>query len=400
MRSVRFLAWRFMLRGTERGQFSPMTLFAWVAIGVGVAAMSCLLSVMYGFESSLKERILKAYPHVMVKPPTIPYRNYAPWSEAFSEVKEVARVVPYVETEMIVQSTTRTLGSVIWGMPSDEFNRIAKDLKEGSVPDPKAKVPEVVVGSELAFRLGAAVGDTIKVISPIEKKGLLGLVPQSDSFRVSGIYSSGHYDFDQQYLFFLMEDAQQLLKWGTGISGWQIWANDLKEADRVAAEIKKVTLEGWEVESWTTFNAALFQSLQLEQYSMFSILSFAVLIAVLNVVITLLMHVTHKRRNIGILRALGASQKQIQQVFVWQGAFLGLVGLSIGAVLTATFFIYVRYFSKFQLPDIYYDRSLPIELRPVSIVVIYLVAVVLVYLGTLYPSKKAAELNPIQAIKS
>src|ERR1700744_4912166 len=116
---VRFIAWRFMMKGTSLGKFSAMTLFAWLAIGVGVGAMSSLLSVMYGFESSLKDRVLKAYPHLMIKPKegSAPIRPYEAWTKRLQEVPGAARVMPYVETEMIAQSERRTIGAVVWGIP-------------------------------------------------------------------------------------------------------------------------------------------------------------------------------------------------------------------------------------------------------------------------------------------
>ena len=146
---TRSIAWRFLLKGTEKGTFSAMTLFAWLAIGVGVGAMSSLLSVMYGFEGSLKEKVLKAYPHVIVKPRAGSgvIKDYAPWTEKFRAVKHAKSVIPYLETEMIVQSEHRTLGGVVWGVPAAELKtHYAEGIVQGGLPDPKAKLPELVLG--------------------------------------------------------------------------------------------------------------------------------------------------------------------------------------------------------------------------------------------------------------
>jgi len=401
VRFTHLVAWRFMLKGTPAGTFSPMTLFAWLAIGVGVAAMSCLLSVMYGFESALRERVLKAYPHVMIRPVAAsqPLRDYEPWTEKFKALPIIARTMPYLETEMILQSDHRTLGGVIWGLPPDELQRLEEGITEGALPNPESKLPQVILGSELGHRLGVSPGSRLKLISPIETGGAMGMVPKSQVFEVAGLYASGHYEFDQQYLFLALADGQELLRWGDAISGWHLWADDLEDSEKLLQAVQAILPSTLEAKSWREFNSALFQSLKLEQYSMFTILSFAILIAVMNIVITLMMHVTHKRANIGILRALGASKKQIRQAFLWQGAFLGGVGLALGAVLTAGFIVYVRYFSTYLLPEIYYDRSIPIELRPLSLGLIYTVAIILIYLATLYPAKRAAALHPIDAIR-
>ncbi len=397
----RFIAWRFLLKGTAAGKFSPMTLFAWLAIGVGVGAMSSLLSVMYGFESALKERVLMAYPHVMVKPVegNLPLKDYQGWTNEIQKTADVARVMPYAEAEMIAQSEFRTVGAVVWGVPDDEFARMKPKITEGKAPSRESKLPQVVIGSELAVRLSAVPGEKIKLISPIEKRGAMGMVPQADTFEVSGIYMSGHYEFDQQYVFLLLEDAQDLMKIGDAISGWHIWAKELSQSERVRDKIAAVLPKQLKAESWETFNSALFQSLKLEQYAMFSILTFAIAIAVMNIVITLMMHVTHKRMHIGVLRALGASKDQVKRIFLFQGAFMGGVGLAIGALITVLFVIYIRYFSSYQLPDIYYDRSLPIEIRPLSLLLIYVVATAMIYLGILYPATRAAGVHPIEAIR-
>ena len=401
MKFVPWVAWRFMLKGTSLGKFSAMTFFAWMAIAVGTGAMSSLLSVMYGFEGALKERVLNAYPHLMIRPKegNYPLKKHAVWTEKLSQLPHAARVMPYAETEMILQSDYRTLAGIVWGIPENEMARLQKGLSQGKLPTMDSRLPQVVVGVELAERLGVSPGSRLKLISPIEKGGVMGLVPQTQTFEVSGIYTSGHYEFDQQYLFLLLADVQDLLKWGDAITGWHVWAPELRETSQLLQEVQSVLPQGLQAQSWEVFNSVLFQSLKLEQYAMFTILSFAIAIAVMNIVITLMMHVTHKRTNIGVLRALGASHLQIKKIFVWQGAFLGAVGLTLGAFLTGLFILYVKYFSSYQLPDIYYDRSIPIEIRPFSLMMIYLVATIMIFVGTLYPAQKAARLDPIEAIR-
>jgi lipoprotein-releasing system permease protein len=395
----RFIAWRFMLKGTEEGNFSLMTLVAWIAIAIGVAAMSLLLSVMYGFEGALRTRFLNAYPHVMVQNGTQNIEGYTPWTEKLKGIKRVSRVLPFIEAEMVLQSAHRTLGGVVWGVGYADMGRLEEGISEGKLPDPKSPVPQVLIGKELGQRMGVFPGSKIKIISPIQRGGFLGKTPEIAVFEISGLYASGHYEFDQQYIYLPLEDAQDLLRMTHKVSGFHIWGGTLEDTEAIQQEVRKIVPSEWQVQDWKTFNTALFQSLQLEQYSMFIILSFAVFIAVLNIVITLLMHVSHKKKNIGILRALGASQKQIRHIFLWQGAWMGVVGLAAGAIFSAIGLIYLRYFSKFLLPEIYYDRTIPVEIRPASIFLIYFVAAVMVYLATLHPAKRASLLDPIEAIR-
>lgn len=378
-----------------------MTLFAWLAIGVGVGAMSSLLSVMYGFEGALKDKVLNAYPHILItsKDGKAISETATSIEPSLKAVPGVEKVIPYVQNEMILKAAKRSVGAVVWGIPSSEMGQLHFKVKEGQWPALTEDASQLVVGSEFAERMGFSVGDSVQLISPLERGGALGLIPQSQVFAVSGFFSSGHYDFDEQYLIMPIEDAQELLGLDQALSGWQVWTQSVETADAVASKLQEVVPQELEVRSWKTFNSALFQSLQLEQYSMFLILSFSILIAVMNVVITLTMNVAHKKKNIGILRALGATQKQVNQIFLWEGAFMGAVGLSLGALLTLSFVLYVKYFSFYQLPEIYYDRTIPVEIRPLSLLTIYGVATVLIALATLYPASRAAQLNTIEAIR-
>jgi lipoprotein-releasing system permease protein len=390
-----------MLRGTERGTFSAMTLFAWLAIGVGVGAMSSLLSVMYGFEGALKEKVLNAYPHILVgaKESLKPIPPSVEMESKIRALPKVSKILPYIQNEMILQTDKKSVGAVIWGLPNKSMKELKFKLREGKWPEDLGQLAPVMVGSELGHRLGLIPGEQIKIISPLEKSGALGLVPQSQMGEVVGLFASGHYEFDEQYVLLVLEDAQELLGWGEGLSGWQIWVDSLEDTPKVLSAIQEILPEGLEAKSWESFNSALFQSLKLEQYSMFSILVFAILIAVMNIVITLTMNVSHKRKNIGILRALGATQKQIRRIFLWQGGFMGGVGLTLGAFLTTSFVVYVKYLSGYQLPEIYYDRTIPIEIRPISLFLIYGVATILIYFATLYPASQAAKMSTIEAIR-
>lgn len=377
-----------------------MTFFAWLAIAVGVAAMGSLLSVMYGFEASLRDKVLNAFPHVLVQSPQgMPITGQEAFTEQLRKLPTVRRVVPVLESEMVLQARSRAIGAVVRGVRETELAEFKAGLVGGALPSATGHEPEALVGVELAHRLDLEPGDTVRLVSPTRRSGALGSAPLAHSFRVAGLYASGHYEFDQQYLFVLLGDMQDLLNKPDALSAWHLWADRLDDSERLLAEVRAIVPQRLEAQSWREFNAALFQSLQLEQWAMFLVLSFAVAIAVMNVVITLLMHVVHKRRNIGVFRAIGATRADVRAIFVWQGAWLGAAGLFFGALLTVLFVVYVRKYSGYLLPDIYYDRTIPVELRPWAFVTIYGVAMVMIGVATLYPSAKAASVDPMDAIR-
>ncbi len=392
---------RFLRRGTERGRFSAMTFFAWLAIGVGVGAMASLLSVMYGFEKSLKDKFLNAYPHLFIRPHSdtgsVPLDPQ--WEKKIQSATLVKRQIPYLESEMIIQSRRRALGTVVWGQREADLKNYQSGVIDGKLPSIANKKPQALIGSELARRLGVEVGDEIKLVSPLARGGAFGMVPQSDTYEISGLYASGHYEFDQQYTFLLLEDAQDLLRQPNAITGWLVWGPSDDAADALKEQLRQLFPPDWEMQSWMEFNSALFQSLKLEQFAMFLILSLAILIAVMNVAITLVMHVSHKRKNIGILKALGASANQIRNAFLWQGALLGGAGILLGAAIFGVFVVYIRRFSDYLLPDFYYDRTIPIEIRPSSLISILVVASLLILIAIWFPSNRAADLDPIESIR-
>jgi lipoprotein-releasing system permease protein len=239
------------------------------------------------------------------------------------------------------------------------------------------------------------VGDELVLISPLKQGGALGRIPRTYTLEISGLYSSGHYDFDKQYLFVTLEEARRLS--GLNLTGWHVWVHSIDNSQAVRERIKKILPNGWQVQDWTEFNSALFHSLKLEQWSMFLILSMAIFIAVMNIAITLMMHVANKKRNIGILSAIGANREQIQKIFLLQGVFLGGLGLLLGAVLTVSILFYATHFYEF--PEIYYVRSVPYEIRPWSLGTIFFIASLLILLATYYPAYKASRLDPTEAIR-
>ena len=378
-----------------------MTLFAWAAIGVGVAAVCCLLSVMYGFESALKTRVLTASPHISIEPKggQIVLMDDS-ITHALETAQGVDHVVAFVEREMIAMSEDRSYGVVVRGIRESDFKHWLIGLKAGGIPSLESKLPGVVVGSELANQLEVSVGDEIRLLSPTQRSGGIGgQVPRSATFVVSGLYTSGHYEFDHQFLIMLLEDASDLLRVGKSISGWQVWTKDLDDSQKIADQLQTMLPENLVAIHWSEQNAALFQSLKLEQFAMGFILGLAILIAMMNMVITLTTQVTAKRKHIGVFRALGASKQQIKSMFMWQGIWLGVSGIGLAALLITGFIIFVKNFSTFQLPDIYYDRSIPIEVRPLTFFIVFFVAMVFIFLSTQFPSRKAANMDPIEAIR-
>jgi lipoprotein-releasing system permease protein len=391
------------LRARRRELFISLT--TWISVGgvaLGVAALTVVLSVMTGFEADLREKILGTHAHVVVSADPGNIRDPGAVMAAVEALPEVRGATPFVHRQVLLMADTASRGAVFRGVDPASAARatdLGKFLISGRLGDLEGEVPGLLVGREMARNMGLFVGDRVRVVSPDGNPTPVGLMPRLRSFRVAGIFASGLYEYDTGYVFAALPAAREFLRMD-GVSGVEVRLEDLFRARRVAAEIRGALGPGYRVRDWMELNRSLFGALALEKTAMFVILALIVVVAAFNIASALIMVVLEKSRDIGVLKAMGASNRSIRRVFVFEGCVIGALGTAVGTGGGWLLCELLKRYKFIELPsDVYYIDTLPVVMQPELFVAVGGCAVLLCYLATLYPSWQASRLDPIETLR-
>ncbi len=408
---VRWVGLRY-LRSKKGSRFlSFITLLSVLGIAVGVSAMIVVLSVMDGFEGQLIKRLMATELHVLVEPteevpgydqgwvPSKSLEENGVADEIRSRV-EVKHLVPVLATEAILRTGTRVSGVVVRGVPASRMELLKQHWVESQSQNSAdtADLPGVVVGKELAYLLDLLPGDRVTLISPTETEGPLEAVPRMKPFRVLAIYETGSHDQELQSVFTEQSNVESFVRKREVLTQWEIELSDFSAASSLASDLRK-RLPHFRVRDWAEMNASLFASLKLERLAMFIVLAFTVIVASFNIVTTLTLMVLEKKREISILKAMGAPSRDIAAIFLWEGLLIGGLGVGLGVVVSIAVSWTLSTHNWIALPDFYVDRTLPMSFVPSYYFLVASCALVIVLLACVYPSRRAAQLNPIEGIR-
>lgn len=399
------------VRAKRRNHFiSFISLLSMIGIGVGVAVLITVLSVMNGFDKELKNRILGMMPHVML----MGYENELDnWSQLRNQIVAmpgVTEVTPFVDTQGMLSTPGVTRFVSVTGLDQSLENPhpyLSKHMVSGSLKDLEPGAYKIILGKALARGLRADVGDTVTLAIPEASLTPAGLVPRFKRFTVVGIFEVD-YDYDAAFAYINMQDAQKLLRFTDGISGLNIKLEDFYKAPQFARELNRQLDNQYRVMDWTRLNGTFFEAVKLEKTMMFIILVLIIAIAAFNILSMLVMVVTDKQADIAILRTMGARPSTIMKIFMVQGSLIGVVGSMIGLVAGVILALNVTQLVKwlesmlqiqFLSSDIYYITFLPSDLRLLDVVTIALVSLGLSFLATLYPSWRASKTQPAEALR-
>ncbi len=410
------IGWRYTRAGRagRRNAFiSFISLVSMLGIGLGVAALIIVLSVMNGFQKEVSDRMLKAIPHIQLMDDG--GNAIADW-QALAKKAEglepgIRAAAPYTETQSLLAHGDGMRGAIVRGVePAEEGNitDLAADLKREGILD--KLVPgswNIVLGAELARSLGVAVGDQVTVIAPGAQVTPAGALPRLKSFNVVGVFSVGHYEYDSALALANIDDTAKLYRTG-GATGVQLRLADVQDA-RAAADRLAVGLGGQiRVQDWTRTNAAWFDAVQIEKTMMFIILLIIVAVAAFNLVSQLVMTVTDKQADIAILRTLGASPRSIMLIFIVQGAASGVAGTLGGVVfgllvaynipVIVPFIEHVLH-TSFLPASVYLIDHMPSDPHLLEVAHIAFWALLLAFLATIYPSRRASRVRPAEALR-
>lgn len=399
-------------RAKRRNHFiSFISLISMAGIGLGVAALIVVLSVMNGFQKELRTRILGVASHIQVTAIQGGLDNWQSIAAQVGKHPEVVATAPFVQSQAMFSVDGEVKGALIRGILPEQEDRVAdfrRTIVSGSLDDLKPGGFGVVLGADLARSLHVFTGDKVTLIAPQGTVTPAGVVPRVRSFTVVGIFEVGMYEYDAGLALIHLQDAQRLFRMGDSVSGVRLKVDDLFRAPRIARELVAYINADAYLHDWTRSHANFFRAVQIEKTMMFIILSLIVAVAAFNLVSTLVMAVTDKQADIAILRTLGARPRSIMAIFMIQGALVGCIGLALGVAggvaLALNIDVVVPALERllgiqFLAKDVYYISDLPSELLWSDVWGVTLIAFVLSLLATLYPSWRAARVNPAEALR-
>ncbi|HEC98013.1 MAG TPA: lipoprotein-releasing ABC transporter permease subunit [Nitrospirae bacterium] len=399
------IALRYLKSKKRRRGISFNTLISTGGVAVGVMALLVVLSVMSGFHEDLRKKILGVNAHIVVLNYTGGIENYG---EVIKELKTLPRVTgasPFVLGQVMVSEGKRAHGVYLRGIDpayENQTTSLRAHMKEGSLDSltGDSKLPGIILGSELSDTLGAYMGDEINVISPVQEMGPMGMLPRVRKFRVVGIFEVGMYEYDTNLALTSLKAAQEFFRTGDAVTGIELRINDIYSAPEVRERVQEVLGPPFYARDWMQMNKNLFSALKLEKFTMFVILTLIILVASFNIISTLIMNVIEKEREIAILKAMGATNRAIMAIFIFQGLMIGLAGTSIGVTGGYLLGYLLNTYEIIKLPsDVYYLSSLPVKMELSDFLAVSLSAIGISFLATIYPAYQAARLNPVEPLR-
>ncbi|HEX6375463.1 MAG TPA: lipoprotein-releasing ABC transporter permease subunit [Allosphingosinicella sp.] len=410
-RYERMIARRYLLPGKGEGFIFLVAAISLVAVMLGVAALIVVMSVMNGFRAELFDKIVGLNGHAVVQG----YGGQLPdWRDIVRQARAtpgVTDALPLIEQPLMVSYEGRVEGVIVRGMERADILRnetLQGKILSGSLEALRPGSGKVAIGARLAEALGANVGGQISLISPEGRATPFGTVPRIVSYSVAAIFEVGVYDYDKSFVIMPIQDAQTLLLMGDAVGMVEVQTVDADRVGEILAPLRASVSGHAMVADWRSMNQSLFEALQVERVAMFVILSIIILVAVFNILSSLIMLVRAKTRDIAILRTMGATRRGLMKVFMTVGVIIGAIGIVAGLGLgflllffRQPFVNFFQYLTGQNLwdPSIRFLTELPAKTDPFEVLAIVAMALGLSFLATLYPAWKAASTDPVQVLR-
>ena len=403
------IARRYLLPGRGEAFIALVASISLVAVMLGVAALVIVMSVMNGFRAELFDKIVGLNGHAVVQGYGGRLPEWRSIADMARKTPGVTNVIPLIEQPLMATYTGRVEGVLVRGMRIEDIRgNPTLQVKAGTLSDIAVGSGNVAIGSQLASQLGAQIGSTISLISPDGQTTPFGQVPRVVGYRVAAIFEIGVYDYDKAFVIMPIADAQSLLLMGDAVGMVELQTVDADRVGPILAPLARAVGDRAVVTDWRGMNAALFEALAVERVAMFVVLSIIILVAVFNILSSLIMLVRAKTRDIAIMRTMGATRASLVRIFVLVGTAIGAVGIVAGLIVGFVFLFFRQSVVDFvQLvtgqnlwdPSIRFLTELPSKTDPVEVAGIAAMALLFSFLATLYPAFKAASTDPVQVLR-
>mgnify|MGYP002780636112 CR=1 FL=1 len=412
-RYERIIAKRYLLPGKGEGErfIFLVSMISLGAVALGVAALIIVMSVMNGFRAELFEKTAGLNGHAILTGYDGRIEGWQAISDAARKVPGVTSALPLIEQPLMASANGRVEGVLVRGMRVGDIRSnpvLTGGIKSGSLTNLTPGCNCVAIGSRLATQLGTYPGGEISLISPEGRSTPIGTVPRIVSYTVAATFEVGVYDYDNAFVIMPMEDAQTFMILGDAVSNIEIKVTDPDQVQDQMGPLSALVQGRGVASDWRSMNAAIFEALEVERVAMFVVLSLIILVAVFNILSSLIMLVRAKTRDIAILRTMGASRRGMMKVFVTVGTTIGSLGILSGLILGAVFLFFrqpivnaIQWLTGQNLwdPSVRFLSELPSKTDPVEVAAIVITAFVLSFLATLYPAWKAASTDPVQVLR-
>ena len=416
---------RYLRAKRSEAFISLITVISIVGVMIGVMTLNIVLAVMTGFEEDLRDRILGFNPHIVLVSYAGTIANPDDVVQKVRDTPGVVAAAPLVYSQVMLSSGQSVSGVVVRGVPADMEEAVIdlkshltsgslaglgapfevpvegteKDANKDGRPD-TTTLTGIILGGELAKQLGLAIGDPVSVVSPLGTPSPVGPIPKVKRFVLAGTFDSGMYDYDSGLLYMGLADAQKFFGLGNAITGVEIRVQDLYGAEKVARSLEQKLGTPFRARDWMEVNRNLFLAFKLEKVVYFIVLTLIVLVAAFNIVATLIMVVMEKRKDIAILKSMGATDRSIARIFMLKGLIIGVVGTLLGVIGGYGGCWLLRHYQFVELPkDVFYVSTLPVRVYGENFATVALVSVVICLLATIYPARQAAGLAPVEVIR-
>jgi lipoprotein-releasing system permease protein len=409
MRFELFIALRYLLASRRQARVSLVSLFSTIGVTVGVMALIIALALMTGLQAELRGKLLGAIAHIYLSKDA-GFDDYRAEVQRLRQIPGVIGAGPAVLGKALVSTNRADAFISLKGIdPALEVDvtDIRQAMRQGRVEDVADRQaadgsedrPGILLGKALASQLGVSVGDTVSLLTPQGTLSPLGVLPRTRLVRVAGIYELGLLEFDSQYGLVSLEFGERLMSRAEP-DLIQIRVTDMFQAATIARDIERTLGTGYHARDWASENQSLFSALWLEKMGISIAVALIVIVGALNIISSLILMVMQKSRDIAILKTMGASSRSVMSIFIAQGTAIGLVGTTVGSVGGVALCRILDYYKVVHIPiDVYQVAYVPFIVLPLDFLFVVSGAVLICFLSTIYPSRQASRLDPVQALR-